>query len=73
MRVPERLEVPMSKGTPTKATSRPWAVGAAGRRIMVPGPPKRGIALPPSGWLKSVMASPLQSRRRMRLPSTLER
>ena len=48
----------MSKGTPTKATSSPSAVAAAGRRIIVPGPPKRGIALPPSGWLNSVIAFP---------------
>ena len=26
------------------------AEGAAGRRIIVAGPPKRGMVLPPSGW-----------------------
>ena len=47
---PERLEVPMSNGTPTKAASSPLAEDTAGSRIMVAGPPKRGILLPPSGW-----------------------
>ena len=48
--MPLRWEVPRSKGTPTKQASRPAAVLAAGRRIMVVGPPKRGISLPPRGW-----------------------
>ncbi|MNT89031.1 hypothetical protein D3C72_2296890 [compost metagenome] len=49
-RVPGRREVPMSRGTPTKAASRPAAVFKWGSRIMVAMPPKRGISLPPSGW-----------------------
>ncbi len=40
----------MSNGTPTKAASSPLAEDTAGSRIMVAGPPKRGILLPPSGW-----------------------
>ena len=48
-RVPLRFEVPTSRGTPTKHTSRPAASGRLGRRIMVAGPAKRGISLPPSG------------------------
>ena len=51
-RVPERFEAPMSIGTPTKHTSSPSAVACVGRRIMVAGPAKRAISLPPSGWLK---------------------
>jgi hypothetical protein len=49
-RVPERLEVPMSSGTPTKQASRPTALSAAGSRIIVAGPAKRGMVFPPSGW-----------------------
>ena len=41
---------PIAHGTPTKAASRPLAEDTAGSRIMVAGPPKRGILLPPSGW-----------------------
>ena len=48
-RAPDRFEVPMSKGTPTKQASSPSAEGRLGRRIIVAGPPKRGIWLPPSG------------------------
>src|SRR5690606_29030705 len=50
-RVPGRFEVPMSMGTPTKQASSPSAVGWAGSRMKVAGAPKRGISLPPSGWL----------------------
>src|SRR5699024_574895 len=32
-----------------------------GRRIMVAGPPKRGMLLPPRGWLKSLMVDVLVS------------
>ena len=46
----------MSIGTPTKQASSPSAVACAGSRIIVPGPPKRGISLPPSGWFRVVMA-----------------
>ena len=46
----------MSMGTPTKQASNPSAVGQAGSRIIVPGPPKRGMSLPPSGWFRMVMA-----------------
>ena len=42
----------MSIGTPTKQASSPSAVACAGSRIIVPGPPKRGISLPPSGWFR---------------------
>ena len=52
----------MSIGTPTKQASSPSAVARAGSRIIVPGPPKRGISLPPSGWLKVVMAGLLPGR-----------
>ena len=49
-RAPGRLEVPMSRGTPTTATSS-WSSGVfAGKRMKVAMPPKRGIWLPPSGW-----------------------
>ena len=41
----------MSIGTPTKQASSPLAVARVGRRIIVAGPPNRGISLPPSGWL----------------------
>src|SRR5690242_5317606 len=54
-RVPGRFDVPTSRGMPTKQASRPSAVGCDGRRIIVPGPAKRGISLPPRGWLKVVM------------------
>jgi hypothetical protein len=48
-RAPLRFDVPMSKGTPTKQASRPRESSWVGRRIMVAGPPKRGISLPPRG------------------------
>ena len=48
-RVPARFEAPISSGMPTKQASSPLAVGCVGRRIMVAGPPKRGISLPPKG------------------------
>src|SRR5690606_11136752 len=51
-RVPGRFEVPISMGMPTKQASSPSVVDCVGRRIIVAGPPKRGISLPPSGWLK---------------------
>src|SRR6056297_149385 len=38
---------------PTKQASSPAAPLCAGRRIIVAGPPKRGMALPPRGWLRS--------------------
>ena len=38
---------------------RPASAGASSS----PGPPKRGISLPPSGWLKLVMAGFLRGRR----------
>src|SRR5436190_22145713 len=57
-RAPARFDVPMSSGTPTNAASRPAADDAAGSRIIVAGPAKRGIALPLWGWLRgSVIAS----------------
>src|SRR5476651_401139 len=53
-RSPARFDVPMSSGTPTKQASSPSADVALGRRIIVAGPAKRGIWLPPSGWLKGL-------------------
>src|SRR5689334_213465 len=44
----------MSIGTPTKQAPSPSAVAWAGSRIIVAGPAKRGISLPPSGWLNIV-------------------
>jgi hypothetical protein len=44
--------VPISNGIPIKAAFSPEADSLAGSRIMVTGPPNRGISLPPSGWLK---------------------
>src|SRR5687768_6574799 len=41
----------MSIGTPTKQASSPLAVGWVGSRMKVAGAPKRGISLPPNGWL----------------------
>jgi len=40
---------------PTKQASSPSAVGCVGSRIIVAGPPKRGISLPPSGWLNGLV------------------
>src|SRR5882724_6501842 len=54
-RAPGRFEVPMSNGTPTKQASSPAALGRLGRRIIVAGPPKRGIWLPPSGWCRVLL------------------
>jgi hypothetical protein len=48
-RAPARLEVPMSNGTPMKAASSPSGDAAAGNRIIVASPAKRGISLPPCG------------------------
>src|SRR3990167_3449371 len=59
-RAPGRWLVPVSSGTPMKPALRPSALVATGSRIMLARPPKRGMALPPSGWLKvvgSVMGS----------------
>ena len=39
-----------------EAGVQPLGRGPAGSRIMVAGPPKRGISLPPSGWFRMVMA-----------------
>ncbi|MCY1505581.1 hypothetical protein D9M68_398000 [compost metagenome] len=52
-RVPERREVPISSGTPTKAASSRLSSSGdwmCGRRIMVAMPPNRGISFPPRGW-----------------------
>src|SRR3990167_1916503 len=52
-RAPGRWLVPVSRGTPMKPAFRPWALVATGSRIMLARPPKRGMVLPPSGWLKT--------------------
>src|SRR5262245_37691114 len=50
----------MSIGTPTKQASRPFVPFWVGSRIIVAGPPKRGISLPPKGWLNfCVIALPI--------------
>jgi len=48
-RVPERFDVPISIGIPTKQASSPAALSCVGSRIMVAGPANRGMSLPPSG------------------------
>ena len=40
-----------SMGIPTMATSTSFGEVAAGKRMKVPGPAKRGMSLPLSGWL----------------------
>ena len=49
--VPERFEVPVSKGIPTKQASSPSDVWCWGRRIMVAIPPDRGISFGSKGTL----------------------
>ena len=61
----------MSIGTPTKQASSPSAVVWAGSRIMVAGPANRGISLPPSGWLNSVMVFSCQAGGKRRLRSAI--
>src|SRR3990167_5053586 len=53
-RAPGRWLVPGSSGTPMKPALRPSALVATGSRIMLARPPKRGMVLPPIGWLKAV-------------------
>src|SRR6202140_5526510 len=53
-RAPARFDVPVSSGTPTKHASSPSAEVGVGRRIILARPPKRGIWLPPSGWLNGL-------------------
>jgi hypothetical protein len=48
-RAPGLFDVPISSGTPMKPTSTPSADSREGSRIIVAGPAKRGISLPPSG------------------------
>jgi hypothetical protein len=40
---------------PMNPASSPFALLTAGSRIIVAGPPKRGMSLPPRGWLKRVI------------------
>ncbi|MGT2431118.1 hypothetical protein ACU4HD_25105 [Cupriavidus basilensis] len=56
-----RLDVPRSNGTPTKQASSPVVLPAAGSRIMVAMPPKRGMALPDIGRKGSAAPAGLRS------------
>src|SRR5690606_31836575 len=51
---PLRFEAPISKGTPTNATSSPSASAWVGRRIIEAKPPNLGMSLPLSGWLNFI-------------------
>ena len=52
-RVPDRFEVPESRGIPTKQASRPSALLGTGRRIIEAIPPERGMSFGLIGKLKS--------------------
>ena len=52
-RVPDRFEVPESRGIPTKQASRPSALFGTGRRIIEAIPPERGMSFGLIGKLNS--------------------
>ena len=49
---PGRLEVPMSRGTPTKAASSPWGEACSGSRIMEQTPTGRATTSELGGWFR---------------------
>lgn len=59
-RVPDRFEVPESRGIPTKQASRPSALLRTGRRIIEAIPPKRGMSFGLIGKLNSSLFNRLR-------------